>query len=281
MAITRGATTSSFSTSAVSAVADISHTVDSGTTLLVITACYEADENITATPSWSQGGGENFTLVHATTASGSASNTRNYVYALVNPTSGAGTVSIANDAAARTIFSSAVNYLGTNTVSVAAATNFLSEDVNDAGTNTCVHASAGSAGSALFFCGSLKTGAGGGLSSNDAAFNELFEGRTGTSGSSDQTYYIADLLDSAPSAITVTFPTTASNAGNYIEIIAASAAEPVFDVGGGVEFTLPLATLSAGGSTDIDNTQGSGSRTFSMQLTRRNFGKSRKRGGFR
>jgi hypothetical protein len=220
MAVTRGATLSSFTASANGTTADISHTVDSGTTLLVVCVTLEAGESVVGTPQWSQGGGENLTLVNATTESGSNQDMRNYIYALVSPTSGAGTIDIVISTTDN-VFSCAINYIGTDETDVATATNFLSEDVNNAGTSTCVHASAGSAGNALFFLGNFKGGDATPVS-NNASFNELFEDVTGTSPTSDQTFYVADLLDSAPSAITVTWTGTDENAGNYIEIVAAA-----------------------------------------------------------
>ena len=223
MEVTRGATTSSFSATANGETADISHTVDVGTTLLVVSVHLEAGESVSGTPQWSLGGGENLTLVNATTASGDNADMRNYIWALVSPTAGAGTVDIVISTT-DTVFSSAVNYIGTNIVSVAAATNILSEDVNDTATSTCVHASAGSAGNCLYFIGNKKGGQLVDPASNNASFNELFDSGTGTGTFSDQSFYVADLLDSAPSAITVTWYNSEENAGQYIEIVAAAGA---------------------------------------------------------
>lgn len=70
--------------------------------------------------------------------------------------------------------------------------------------------------------------------SNDASYNEVFEDTTGTSATSDNSLYVADLLNSAPSAITVTFSVTDVNVGHHIEIVAESTA--------GVYDTAPTVT---------------------------------------
>ena len=223
MAVTRGATTTGASNSVIDDTdASISsHTVDSGTTLLLVSLHIMADAAISGVPQWSLGGGENMTLVHASTAGG-AGDVRTYVYGLVSPTGGAGSVSTTITAASDYSYSSAVNYIGTETASVAAATNFLSEDVNDTATNTSVHASAGSSGNALYFAGNIK-GGDGSPASNGSSFNELFDTNTGASTSNDGSVYVADLLDSAPSAITVTWAVIDENSSIYIEIVAAAA----------------------------------------------------------
>ena len=221
MAITRGGTTSSFSTSVEGTTGDVSHTVDSGTDLLVLSVSMRANHAVNGTPQWSLGGGENLTLIHASTSSDLAGDQRQYIYGLISPTVGAGTIDVVIDPAAPWIFSSAINYIGCDTASVAAATNFLSEDVNDTNTQTSVHASAGSSGNALYFAGCLR-GGDGDPSSNASSFTELFDGGTGADATQDGAFYVADLLDSAPAAITVTWAVSDENASIYVEIVAAA-----------------------------------------------------------
>ena len=222
MAVTRGGSGGSFSTS--SAVTDVSYstTVDASTTLLVLFISCEAGESVTDTPAFNTS--ENFTLIHATTESGSNADVRTYLYGLVSPTVTTANITFTLSAT-DTCFSCALNYIGTVSSSVANATNFLSEDVNNAAgeTSTTVHASAGNSGNALLMGGAFKSGHGD-PASNASSFTEIYDAATGTADFSDLSYYVAELLNSAPSAITVTWATTDSNVGNYIEIVAAAGA---------------------------------------------------------
>lgn len=223
-AVTRGATVSTNMDSADPVTdATISHTVDSGTTLLVISVCTKAESSVSGTPQWSLGGGENLTLIDATTSSGLTGDQATEVWGLVSPTSGSGSVSI-TIGSTDNVGVTAVNYIGTVTSSVGDATNFLSEDVNDSATTTSVHASAGTSGNALYLSGCFR-GEDGNPTSNNASFNEVVETITGTeNNTNDSSIYIADLLDAAPSAITATWSADDENASTYIEIVAAAAA---------------------------------------------------------
>lgn len=227
-AVTRGATVS-VTLNTTDGDGDITHTVDSGTELLLVSVVMRGTFSVSGTPQWSLGGGENLTLVHSSTATGQNDGDRHLeVWGLVSPTSGAGTVSITLSGSTDHVASTAVNYIGTDTASVAAATNFLSEDVNNGATTTNVHASAGNAGNALYFAGGFR-GRDGEPSSNNASFNELVDGETGGfSNTADSAINVADLLDSAPSAITVTWSASDANVSVYIEVVAASTA-PTFD----------------------------------------------------
>lgn len=216
--ITRGATTSSCTTSAsLSTSCDISHTVDANTTLLVLCVQMEAIETISGTPAWNTS--ENLTLINATTASGSGMDMRTYAYALVDPTETSATLSVSTTQTDN-ISAFAVNYLGTDTTDVATATNFIDEDVNDSTeeTNTTETNSGGSSGNALVFCGAMK-GGDAEPASNNAGFAELFDDATGIDVSTDHGYYMADLLSGAPSGIQVTWSVTDSNAGQTIELV--------------------------------------------------------------
>ena len=220
-AVTRGATTSSReNTTDPTTDGDITHTVDSGTTLLIISVHTRASESVSGTPQWSLGGGENLTLIHASTSSSGNGDNATEVWGLISPTSGAGTVDVVINSGPYVI-ASATNYIGTETASVAAATNYLSEDVNDAATSTSVHASAGNAGNALYFAGTFR-GGDGDPASNATSFFEIHDGDSGGTSINDGSYYVADLLNSAPEAITVTWATSDENASVYVEIVAAA-----------------------------------------------------------
>jgi len=217
VAVTRGTTLSSTTRTVTGTDASITHTVDSGTTLLVVSVFYEAAETVSGTPQWSLGGGENLTLVDATTSSGSAQDVAMETWALVSPTSGAGTVTITVSSNDNSI-STATNYIGTQTSSVANAISLLEEDVNDAATGTTVFASAGTVGNALYTAAGFK-GGDGTPSSNSDSFFEIFDGESG-GGSvvADISAYVTDLLDSAPSAFTGSWNVSDENSGHYLEI---------------------------------------------------------------
>jgi hypothetical protein len=181
---------------------------------------FEAGETVSGTPQWSGNGTpQNLTLVDATTSSGSNNDMALATYALVNPTVETnGTVTVTHSSNDNSI-TTAVNYIGTVSSSVANAIQFLAEDVNDAATNTLVFSSAGTAGNCLY--GSFK-GGDGDPSSNNASFNELYDAASGTSTNADIAGYVIDLLDNAPQAVTCTWNATDENAGHYLEIVAAS-----------------------------------------------------------
>jgi hypothetical protein len=192
---------------------------------MVVISIQEGNETVNAAPVWS--GDETMTLIREPTLTSPASNdSKVYVWGLVNPTAETGTLDISNISSSRSFQSVAVNYIGTETSSVAAATNFLSEDINQDGqggaSSTSVHASGGTAGNALV----LMAGAESRDSypvSNNASFNEVYENFTGSSDTSDTVGYVADLLDGAPSAITVTWNKTDSNTSVYFEVVVESA----------------------------------------------------------
>lgn len=218
MAVTRGATVSNFTRTAVGTDASISHTVNSGTTLLVVSVFLRADITVTAGPTWNTT--ETMTIIDQTTSSGNGNDMHVYSYGLVNPTATTDTVSITVDSDNAAI-SVAVNYIGTETASVAAATNFLAEDVNDGGTSSSVFSSAGSAGNCLYLAGDAF-GQDMSPASNTASFTELFDAATGPSSSQDIAGYVADLLNNAPQAVTINWSVTDENAAHYIEIVAAA-----------------------------------------------------------
>jgi len=218
MAITRGATISQTKISASTTDGSITHTVDANTSLLLVYIGTEGNESVSGTPQWSLGGGENLTLIQTFGSSGSAGDCIGHWYGLVSPTDGAGTVSITFASNVNPAWTAAVNYLGTKTDSVADATNTLSTDVNDSGTSTSVHASAGGANNALIFGGHFQ-GADGNPASNATSFDEVFDDTTGATNNADFAVYIAELLDSAPAAITVTWSASDENTSGFIELV--------------------------------------------------------------
>ena len=223
MAITRGATVSIFTSSIGATSVSDSHTVDSGTTLLFVTTSMEAGEGLDAgPPAWNTT--ETMTLIRATTNSGSNQDVRNNTYALVNPTATTANITYSHTSTDN-MSHVAVNYLGTETSSVAAATNALNEDVNDTATSTTVLASGGAAGSTLVAVGVFK-GGDGDPASNNASFNELADSSTGASTTSDTSFYVADLIGiSGATAVTITWAGTDENAGQLVEIIPAAAGD--------------------------------------------------------
>jgi len=226
--ITRLATVSDNSISTIGHTdGSFTHTVDAGTDLLFLTISLDAAETITAEPVWDSAGvNEAFTLIHASTSSSTSGDMRNFTYGIVSPTAKTATISVtysAND------FSNgnAINYKGTDTASVAAAVNHIDEDVNDGagGTTTTVLTSGGSAGNALVASACFRGGGDSGLPvSNNASFTEVLEDETGGSSTGDLTYYVAELLDAAPSGITVTWNESDENCGQLNELVAPSAA---------------------------------------------------------
>lgn len=227
--ITRGATISNGSRTVSGTDASVSHTVDTGTTLLVVTTMYEAGETVSGTPQWSLGGGENLTLVDETTRSGSNNDMCISTYALVNPTAGTGTVTVThtnND----NYITTAVNYIGTNTSGTMSENiALLSEDVNDTASNTSVFASGGTAGNTLYAAGGFKGGDGDGITV-PTNFFEVFDGQSGSNANSDIAGYVCDNLDGAPDSCTWTWAVTDENAGHMLEIF--------LPAGGDVERTL-------------------------------------------
>lgn len=218
MAVTRGDTITIDGDSSASQV-DItsSHTVDTNTTLLLVFIGLQANIDILTTPTFDGG---DLTLIRESTNSGTSGNMHNYVYAMVNPTVKTADITMTTNTTSHTTLV-AINYIGTIVSSPGAAVLFLSEDVNDDPTTTSVIASGGTTGNALLFVGNFR-GGDGDPSSNDATFTELADGATGTHTSSDAAYYVADLLDSAPSAITVTWAVEDENAAQYFQIVAAA-----------------------------------------------------------
>ncbi len=233
MSITRG-NTSLFYRSDLNDDFSVSHTVAAGTTLLLVaTGFWSSAESPPTTVQWSLGGGETLTYIGEATSTVD-NDAEVYLYGLVNPTPGAGTVTVTadnNNPCGATI---AADYIGTDETDVATAAPLIDTTINTSPTSTCVLSSGGSAGNGRFVAATGR-GADTDPVSNDQSWNELQEGDTGGgSNSSDYSYYAADELnDSGASAVTITFSSADENAGIYAEIVAAAA--------GGADFIQKIA----------------------------------------
>jgi len=192
-------------------------TVQSGTTLSILSIHMRADIDVTELPSWN--GTEDFTLIHQTTSSGNSLDTHTYIYGLVSPTATTADIDYTIDSS--DMFShTLMNFSGTETSSVANATNYLNEDVNDTATSTGVHSSAGTSGRTLVLAGTHASAAGDPMS-NNATFTEVSEGDAFDS-SSGISYYVCYKLAGAPTAVTITYSESNENSSALIELIPAS-----------------------------------------------------------
>jgi hypothetical protein len=202
------------------------HTVSAGTTLLVVAVWSQANE-VPGSNGVSWNTSESLTLVDRLDGGSSGSDDVEVsVFAIVSPTATTANIvvdtgSVINNASAY----AAINITGSVTTSVAAAIQLLSESSDLVPENTTsIHASGGDAGNGLFFIGG---GIGDDMipASNDAGFTEILEDNTGGGAGTpaDLSAYIAELLDGAPSAITVTWAVTDEHVGGLFEIVAAAA----------------------------------------------------------
>lgn len=212
MAITRVGTDTNGDDSDTGTSISFSHTTPADCTLLILTVHMFGDETMT-TPTWD---GDNFTIIKEGTLAPSNS-FRSWIWGFVNP--GAKTATIAATTSSSTFHGvGAINFGGTISTSVAAAANFLSEDSNTGNTSTNVHASAGSAGNALFITAGWR-GADITPSTVDNSFVEIYDRTTGASPTSDSSHTASWLQDSAPSAVTITMGGADQNDGILIELI--------------------------------------------------------------
>jgi len=206
-----------------SATGTLSHTVPSGATLLVVSAAMTMNRAFDGAtlPTWN---GADMTLIRNSASGAGAGDVEISTWGIVSPVATTANVVVTWTNSGQPFWVSAVNYDGTVVSSVAAATNFLTEDINTAATATGVHASGGTAGNALILVGA---GVGDDMipASNASSYIEVIENNTGggAGNASDLACYIADLVDSAPSAITVTWGVTDENNSHHLEIVAAAA----------------------------------------------------------
>jgi hypothetical protein len=221
MAISRGATVTPFTRTTTGTAAGGTHTVDTNTTLLVVSTMMEAGEDVSATPTWQESGSgsQDLTLVDIVGDSGSNNDVSVWTYALVNPNAGSGTLTVTHTENDNAI-TVAVNYLGTETTSVANAIAFLSEDDNNATiTNNISLASGGASGNTLYAAGSFKGGDGTTISSLTSGFSTLYDGESGgANANSDISAAVVDYVGGAASACAWTWNATDDNCAHYFEI---------------------------------------------------------------
>lgn len=226
MAVSRGATVSQFLGTDNQSDHSFSHTADSSTSLMILVVGLEGAEDLSATPVWdSVGDNLTFTLINDSGNTGANQDTRLLVYGLVGAiTTGASkTITVTTSTNANPSWCCAVNYIGTETASVAAATNHLSTDNNTVATDTSVHASAGNAGNCLFQAG-ICQGSTSTPASNNASFTEVVDSETGAGGGVDfGVYYSDDVNVSGATAITVTWAIVQENTSSFVEVVVASA----------------------------------------------------------
>lgn len=196
-----------------------SHTVPSGCDLLIVCAGVQGSAGVQGTPSWNS---NNLTLINQTTSSSANQDANNFCYGLLSPSAATGTLALSWDANREASWCVCINFAGTNTDSIGAATNVVSEDVNNAGgeTSTSVHASGGTAGNALLVIGNFVGDDG---NPSISGWDEIFDFNTtgGQSNSNDFSAYVAELLSGLPSAVTITWSATDSNASQLIELVSA------------------------------------------------------------
>jgi hypothetical protein len=226
--ITRTATPTSlpFTTTGAKSLA---HTCAANTSILLLIIQVDANTTITGTPTWNTS--ENFSLIRNTGTGTSAGDVRQLVYGLVNPTAGSFNIAFTIGSAITVEgIAFAVSYLGTVSSSVAAAAIYLDEQINNAAATTVAMNAAvgGVAGrtavaAATFFGGdgdpAAETASGG-------QFAELFDSATGTSTTTDRSYWVGDAINWTPAAVTVDWTGTASDecVGTVIELVPAEPA---------------------------------------------------------
>lgn len=205
-------------------IGDFTHTVDSGTTFLILVQHLEGNEASHSTvPVWdSAGANEDFVLIGDSGLVGSGSDVRVYTWGIVSPTAGTSkTVTVRTAANSNPWWVMSRNYAGTEVGTVGAATNLLTHDQNTTPGTTGVHASGGASGSALIVHGSLQ-GNDGHPASNSGGYTEIYDTETGPDVTPDFSIYYAELLDSAPSAVTITWGASDQNTSSHVEILPAS-----------------------------------------------------------
>jgi len=222
------------------ATLDFSHTVDSGTILLYLAIHMEGNEAMSAAPIWDEAtANEVFTLINDSGVL-TASDVRVYTYGLINPTAKTATIKVRLSSPGNPSWCGARNYDGCESASVAAATNHLSDHADTTNTDLAVHASAGSAGNALVMSGSLQGGDGSPAAQTvGTAFTELVDANTGTTGTAEFSVWYGELLNSAPSAISVQWGVLDQHTSSFTEIVAAAVA------GGGIINQLQGSNLGA------------------------------------
>jgi hypothetical protein len=226
--------TSNSSTVARSSDPSFSHTVTSGTTLVLAIACGDghAAHNVNGVT----GAGVTWSEVYVDDDSTNAASAAQEIWGAVSPDVGATTVAVdySSHSTVDGDYIAVVNVKGTVTTNVAAAIQLLSEDLNNADgsagvtSQTSVHASGGTGGNHLLFTG-CQIGAGGSGGTNDASFVELLDANTGGGANSALDKSILVAHKAAPSAITHTWSRDDDNVSGLFELVAA-VSDGEFDV---------------------------------------------------
>jgi hypothetical protein len=195
MAVSRGATVTEWVDSSTPIGTSTTHTVDASTTMLIVAFGSEGDLTISS-PVWN--GSEGMTLIGSVVTSSSGGDVRVWLYGLVSPTTGAHTLSWSVAGGGDNAWAVAVNYLGTDTTSVAAATNLIdSEDNGNNASPDVAMSGSTTSGAALVIAGTFR-GADGdpATESNDGNFADVATADTGGgSSTTDTSYYYGDDVD--------------------------------------------------------------------------------------
>lgn len=222
MAITRTGSTGLDVWTAAATTHSFSHTVPSGTDLLLVFCGTQASAAVSGSPSW---GATTLSTIGATTSSGANADVAMYARGIVSPTPGTQTLTWAWNASREASWCTCHNFVGTETSSIGAAVAVLDEAVDNAGSeNTSVFSSSGTSGNALVFAG-MSVGADSTPASNNASFTSVANGDTGggAGNNDDYGFYVAELLTGLPSAITATWAATDESAALLLQLVAASA----------------------------------------------------------
>jgi len=200
----------------------VSHTVPSGTTLLIVSVGTRQDQTLNGI-TWNTS--ESLTAIRDTDSTADSNNMKVATYGLVNPTAGSFNVDIDYAATINMDWAVISNWTGTDSSSVANATNYHNEDENNTGSasNTTVLTSAGTSGNVIYVAAAIA-GADGDPGSESPTFTEIANQDTGGgAGSSSDASLFVGYVD-APSANTITWAVTDENAGHLLELVAGNAA---------------------------------------------------------
>ena len=224
MAVTYQGTAAEPVNSADTSTIDVTHTVESGTTISMLMVVWRDNEGatpvtISSIEDWDTG--QSFVEIH-TNSTGDGNDPNLSVWAVVAPTAQANTITVAFSGSSNNTYQGAVmaSYAGTLSSTVAAATNLIDTDQNTGSSSTTDLTSGGTAGNALVGC-CVSINHGAHPASNAESFTEIVEKDTGgTNAFQDATIYYAHLLDAAPSALTVAWNVSDENTGALIELVA-------------------------------------------------------------
>ena len=194
MAITRGTTHSPSVDSSTPIFTSVAHTVDADTTLLVVTFHSEGDLTISDVY-WNTT--ELMTEIDSVVTSSSGGDVRVWAFGLVTPTAGAHDITFSVAGGGDNLSVVPINYLGTETASVADATNVIdSEDNGNNASQTVAMSGGTTSGSTLFIAGTFRGNDGDpATESNDGNFADVETGNSGGGSTfSDTSYYVGDYI---------------------------------------------------------------------------------------